>query len=48
MTTLKDKLKHLVATWPAALLVLGVLLSAIWAGGLVWIAYYLFLKAFRL
>jgi hypothetical protein len=48
MTTLKDKLKRLTAMWPTALLAFGVLLTVIWTGALVWIAYYLFVIASRL
>jgi hypothetical protein len=48
MTSLKDKLKRLAATRPTALLALGVLLTVIWSGAIVWIAYYLFVIVFRL
>ena len=37
-----NKLKRLAANWPVAMLALGMLLTLVWIGALIWIVFYLF------
>jgi hypothetical protein len=39
---IRDKLKRLAANWPAAMLALGMLLTLVWIGALIWIVFHLF------
>jgi hypothetical protein len=42
---IRDKLKRLAANWPAAMLALGMLLTLVWIGALIWIVFYLFVMS---
>jgi len=39
---IRDYLKRLAANWPMAMIALGVLLTLVWIGTLIWIVFYLF------
>lgn len=39
MTAIRDKLRRLVAKFPVAMVLLGVLLTIAWTGVLIWIVF---------
>jgi hypothetical protein len=42
---INNKLKRLAANWPTAMLALGMLLTLVWIGALIWIIFYLFVMS---
>lgn len=42
---INNKLKRLGANWPTAMLALGMLLTLVWIGALIWIVFYLFVMS---
>jgi len=47
MAAIMDKLKRLATKWPVVVVVLGVLLTVVWTGVLIWIVFDLLMLTSR-